>query len=38
MHDQPDHEGINSYLKLRTSKNQNYNQDIADEDESSIER
>jgi hypothetical protein len=38
MHDQPDHKGLDSYLKSRTSKNQNCNQDIADEDESFIER
>jgi hypothetical protein len=38
MHDQPDHEGLNSYLKSKTRKNQNYNQDIADEDESFIQR
>jgi hypothetical protein len=38
MHDQPDHEGLDSNLKSRTSKNQNCNQDIADEDESFIER
>jgi hypothetical protein len=38
MHDQPDHGGLDSYLKSKTRKNQNYNQDIADEDESFIQR
>jgi hypothetical protein len=38
MHDQPDHEDFDSYLKSRISKNQNCNKDIADEDESFIER
>jgi hypothetical protein len=38
MHDQPDHEGLDSYLKSRTSKNQFCTQDIVDEDESFFER
>jgi hypothetical protein len=38
MHVQPDHEGLDSYPKLRTSKNKNCNQVIVDEDESFIER
>jgi hypothetical protein len=38
MHDQLDHKGLDSYLKSKTRKNQNYNQDIADEDESFIQR
>jgi hypothetical protein len=37
MHDQPDHEGIDSNMKSRTSKNQNCNQDIADKDEGFID-
>jgi hypothetical protein len=38
MHVHPDHEGLDSYPKSRTSKNQNCNQVIVDEDESFIER
>jgi hypothetical protein len=38
LHNHPDHKGINSYLKSKTSKNQNYNQHIAYEDENFIKR